>query len=166
MRRPRGPGGCPHWRLVVRDEDGVALWEEPYASREAAGEATRDVFDRGDRVNSASVCAPSPGFGECVYFIAAAGARLVKIGTTKNVPTRLARLQTGSAHRLVLLATIHGGRSRERGLHARFHAFRAGGEWFRCEGEFADFVRDLVADAVRGNHRPRKPRACVARGSR
>lgn len=66
--------------------------------------------------------------GVC-YFIGCTEG-LVKIGFSKNVHKRLASLRSSSPFRLTLLATINGGRTRERYYHQRFASHSIGDEWF------------------------------------
>ncbi len=78
-----------------------------------------------------------------VYFIAAPDFGLVKIGFAERPWSRLGKAQVDSPTRLILLATIDGGKAEERKLHARFADLRARGEWFRHEGQLADFIASL-----------------------
>lgn len=67
----------------------------------------------------------------------------VKIGFTAGpIETRIARLQTGSPEKLVVIAEIVGDRSLEAGLHKQFRQQRAQGEWFRREGALADWIAE------------------------
>lgn len=66
-----------------------------------------------------------------VYFIQGPPGTPIKIGiTTQDPEDRLRGIQTGSPHRLRILRTEPGGRSRELQLHRRFAAARLEGEWF------------------------------------
>jgi hypothetical protein len=80
---------------------------------------------------------------ECIYFIqAASGEGPVKIGWTRDVPSRrLAALQAGSPVELVIVATIPGGPAMEAELHAFFDAYRRHGEWFDAP---ADQLRQIM----------------------
>lgn len=65
----------------------------------------------------------------------------VKIGFTAGpVSKRLAALQTGSPIAITVLAEIQGSAQLERALHARFANLRGSGEWFRNEGDLAEWV--------------------------
>lgn len=67
-----------------------------------------------------------------IYFIQDSDTLHVKIGHTRGDPAaRLKDLQTGNPSKLVLLGTMPGGQAEEAGLHQRFAAARAAGEWFR-----------------------------------
>lgn len=58
----------------------------------------------------------------------------VKIGTSKNLLSRLETLRTHSPQRLDLLTICWGGMEQERATHARFEAHRLHSEWFiRCQ---------------------------------
>lgn len=66
-----------------------------------------------------------------VYFAQAGEGGPVKIGFTQSdVARRLAGLQTGCPHPMKLLASVPGGPSDERGLHAKLRRHRVSGEWF------------------------------------
>lgn len=79
-----------------------------------------------------------------VYFIRCDMTGLVKIGFTENYPTsRLRQLQTGSGGELHLIAFMRTRASRERELHRQFVAHHERGEWFRLEGQFAEWLREL-----------------------
>jgi Meiotically up-regulated gene 113 len=65
-----------------------------------------------------------------VYLIGALDSSIAKIGTSRNVSTRLAALQTGSPTQLHVLATAPGGAPLEHALHAHFQDCRLQGEWF------------------------------------
>jgi hypothetical protein len=57
----------------------------------------------------------------------------VKIGHSTNPPARLGEYQAGNPRKLMVLATIDGGKQRERELHQRFirnHQDWMVGEWF------------------------------------
>lgn len=66
-----------------------------------------------------------------VYFIQDEVVCLIKIGVASDPLARLRDLQTGSPAKLILLASVEGGRDEERSLHSLFDAYRAHGEWFR-----------------------------------
>lgn len=80
-----------------------------------------------------------------VYFMRV-GNR-VKIGYTTNLRLRRATLMPEE-----LMATESGGPAREAELHTQFAAYRTSGEWFRLEGELADYI-----DQLRGLRRGRRP---------
>lgn len=71
-----------------------------------------------------------------VYFIQDSVSLDIKIGFTEGpVAERLAALQTGNPHRLVLLAERLGGREEEKMLHTLCKGSRLVGEWFRPTAE-------------------------------
>jgi uncharacterized protein YozE (UPF0346 family) len=88
------------------------------------------------------------GFNSCrdsrkgvVYFVQVGTSGSIKIGYTAG-PTekRLAQLQTANPQPLRLLAEFDGDRDIEAGLHRRFSAHRASGEWFDPHPEIIDFI--------------------------
>lgn len=83
----------------------------------------------------------------------------IKIGTTTDLPGRLAGLESDYKGRLCLLATMPGGRAEERAIHARFAHLRLGRtEQFRPGPDLMAFIgKPLLASpdpdligAVRG----------------
>jgi len=85
-------------------------------------------------------------FRPVVYFIATSDGARVKIGyTTRQVSDRLQDLQTSSADRLKVVATIHGTQEDEAAFHAKFAQFRLFGEWF----SFSDEIKSFIAEAKR-----------------
>jgi len=65
-----------------------------------------------------------------VYVIGSPGGSRVKIGTSEDVPRRLAQLQSSSPVELEVLWQKKGGVELETALHRRFKSARAHGEWF------------------------------------
>ena len=72
---------------------------------------------------------------QVVYAIGSPQHGMVKIGTTANLPERMASLQTASPFPLVVLWTQEGGTDLERLLHSRLRHHRIHGEWFDFGGE-------------------------------
>jgi hypothetical protein len=79
--------------------------------------------------------------GSVVYVIAMTD-NIVKIGTTKNLRSRLRALQTGTPHRLQVIASCPGGLVLEAELHREFSRQNVGGEWFNLSN---DQLRVLTA---------------------
>ncbi|WP_168196012.1 GIY-YIG nuclease family protein [Novosphingobium sp. EMRT-2] len=78
-----------------------------------------------------------------IYFIGnQKGA--VKIGITINLPARMKKLQTGSPHRLRLLAWTFGDESAEAAYHEQFAHLRINGEWFSRKAELSDEIKRLL----------------------
>lgn len=67
----------------------------------------------------------------------------VKIGISANVMERLASLQTGAPEKIVLYAVLDGWAAEETALHRRFAQYRLNGEWFRKDGELAEWIDDV-----------------------
>lgn len=78
-----------------------------------------------------------------VYFMQNGRRRVVKIGYSGDHIERLGSLQAASPDRLRLIATIPGSPAVEAELHKRFRAYRVTGEWFRLEGELAEYVAGI-----------------------
>lgn len=69
----------------------------------------------------------------------------VKIGFTRgDAVERVKTLQTSSPEPLEIIATFPGTMDDERALHARFERLRASGEWFRREGDLAEWLSNLA----------------------
>ena len=76
----------------------------------------------------------------------------VKIGRSGDPKKRLAQIQGGNACLMEstlnpaearLIYEMPGHATEETELHRRFRAYRTTGEWFRIEGELADYIRGL-----------------------
>ena len=113
----------------------------------------RDAVDRNgvplcpahfDAVAQVVRAEPWPGPEPVVYYITRVDRPgQVKIGTTKNLRTRLTEL--GRRGRTVtLIATEPGGRDLERQRHAEFAAIRADGEWFSYAAPIIAHIDRLV----------------------
>jgi hypothetical protein len=81
--------------------------------------------------------------GVC-YFIGGEGGP-VKIGCTTDVDRRLRDLRQSSPVPLKLLASTHGGQSRETAYHFVFGAHRLHGEWFERTPELEAEIARLNA---------------------
>lgn len=75
-----------------------------------------------------------------VYFIGNSNGQ-VKIGYSKDPPSRISTLQTASPHPLKLLAVRPGGLDVETGLHRKFADCRLEGEWFQLTRELQIEIR-------------------------
>lgn len=65
----------------------------------------------------------------------------VKIGyTSKSIEERIVSLQTGCPETITIFATFRGSKQYETHFHQRFSAFNTQGEWFRREGELANWI--------------------------
>lgn len=67
----------------------------------------------------------------------------VKIGHTRwPIRYRLSRIQTSCPEKLHVYGAFRAPRQTEKDLHRRFAAQRTHGEWFRREGDLADWIND------------------------
>jgi hypothetical protein len=78
-----------------------------------------------------------------VYFFQKGRRQIVKIGYSGDHAERMGNLQQATPDRLRLIATLPGSRSVEAELHRRFRRYKVTGEWFRLEGELAEYVAGL-----------------------
>ena len=84
---------------------------------------------------------PTPVEG-WIYFIEAGG--YIKIGfTAVSVASRIAQIETSSPHPVTLLRQERGTVETEREYHRRFSDLRERREWFRCEGDLAEFLTSV-----------------------
>jgi hypothetical protein len=90
---------------------------------------------------------------QVVYYLLRADG-LIKIGTTKNLPMRLANLQTEHG-RLILLLTHCGDHKREHEMHQQFASDRVEGEWFRASVALVSWI--ILVRRKRINVRTRAP---------
>lgn len=79
----------------------------------------------------------------CVYFIYAAAANLVKIGTTGgNAESRMRQIETMSPVALRVIGSIPGDHKAEKELHKQFKKYRRHGEWFEVYGPLQSYLFD------------------------
>lgn len=78
-----------------------------------------------------------------VYFARAGRTNRVKIGTAVDVAVRMRDLAHPLVGKLRVLGVVDGGYGMESEMHRRFAVYRIKGEWFRLEGELAEFVASL-----------------------
>ena len=67
-------------------------------------------------------------------------ASFVKIGWSGCIEKRIEEVQQGVPETLTLYRCLEGDIRDERNLHHRFRAHRTRGEWFRLEGELAEWI--------------------------
>jgi len=66
----------------------------------------------------------------------------VKIGYSTDPRGRISNLRVSTPLDLIVLSTVEGTIEDERSLHQRFHKYRAKGEWFKREGELAEWIEE------------------------
>lgn len=80
-----------------------------------------------------------------VYFIHSPAMNAVKIGfSTAHPRRRMSTLQIGCADELELIGFYDAPQADEQKWHRRFGDYWIRGEWFRLDGEFADFIKAFV----------------------
>lgn len=84
------------------------------------------------------VCGPDNKRGG-VYVVGYAD--YIKIGYSRNIDQRIDDLQVHAPERLTVYFRLPGDFRDEALLHHRFHGQRLNGEWFRLEGELAEWMR-------------------------
>lgn len=84
-----------------------------------------------------------------LYLIADIGRTKVKIGVSRNPAIRLKQLQTGSADRLILLATCHGDFKDEIKLHTYLVSSKLIGEWFSWSYKIDIIIEKWQSNAQR-----------------
>lgn len=75
-----------------------------------------------------------------VYVVQNAHSKVVKIGYTKDLKTRLRQLQTACSHELTVIKTVEGGKDEESHIHLDLKKYRLNGEWFKWN----EFVKSYV----------------------
>ena len=75
------------------------------------------------------------------YYIQGEVTKLVKIGKTRDLKTRLKNMQMASPDRLVVLKAHTG--DVEKTVHNAFRRFRLHGEWFSPDQELLDFINGV-----------------------
>jgi hypothetical protein len=91
-----------------------------------------------------------------IYLVQAGKSGPVKVGWASdygNVARRVGALQVGNHDELHLLATLPGGRDRERALHEQFASDRIRGEWFRPTPELLGLASVAAPPPARDSQR-------------
>lgn len=86
---------------------------------------------------------------EYVYFILNEDNGTIKIGYSSNPGKRLASLRVGNSSDLRIIGRVVGGAEIEAQFHRRFGSLRVSREWFRYEGELAEYIATLASAAER-----------------
>lgn len=125
IRRVANQGDhSPETMILSRRGNQGGMWVIPSLAREYQVYLERSI----NRINSV------------VYFVACDELKLVKIGVTRRLKTRITTLAVDCPLSVRLLCTVPGGVALEKELHSRFEAFRFRGEWFR----YAEPIQRLV----------------------
>jgi len=75
-----------------------------------------------------------------IYFAQSRTTRLIKIGTTECLRTRLPELRQQADGEVDVLGVTDGSFAEETSLHQHFQHLHVKGEWFRPEAELRDFI--------------------------
>lgn len=86
--------------------------------------------------------------GSFVYLLFDRATKLLKIGTTGNIRSRIRTLRSSSpsGKNIILLAYCAGNASEEKHFHNRFHHLRLHGEWFKPHTDITDFFKSWTAE--------------------
>jgi hypothetical protein len=112
---------------------GKRFYTSPESIKNLAELAPRPMPLNGQALSDLMFC-PSG-----IYVVGFAG--FVKIGWSSLLEKRIAEIQQGVPLELTLHACLEGGQPDERLLHRRFRKYRTRGEWFRHEGELAEWIK-------------------------
>lgn len=141
----------PDWlplREAIRDAQRAIGTIERIAARRADRHASKIAGLLSDRRDEAMrVIQESHGFADSIYVVLRRDTNEVKIGISRNVPSRVAALQNASGAPLELLVSFPGDLATERDIHRRFSEHRRGGEWFTYAHEVRAWVEQ---QAMRG----------------
>lgn len=80
-----------------------------------------------------------------IYFVAAEGTDLVKIGYAIDVSSRINAISAGCPYPMRVLAVIPGEIPDEHKLHRRFRMYHVHNEWFRIDGDLRSYLDTLPA---------------------
>jgi len=86
---------------------------------------------------------PHPG-PDVVYFVEAGAGGDIKIGTTRDLRSRLRTLQATNSCKLTVLATVPGDRAVENEIHRMFFEERKHYEWFKRTRRLMDLIGSLA----------------------
>lgn len=115
----------------------VRMYKRAIAAAMEPAEAADDPMQEEEPVDAAAM--------GIVYFIRS--GEYIKIGFTKNMAGRLAAMETLSPVSPVVLHQEPGTVADERAYHRHFAAQHLRREWFRHEGELAEYLARMASDA-------------------
>lgn len=127
--------------LGLRPNDGTALEYVKYIKKQKEDEWLRKKITEiiEGPVGVADILETNNGY---TYFIQSSYNRLIKIGYSRKIKTRMKDLQNSSPDELILLLLIKGNREKE--LHEKFRPYRKHGEWFEPSREILQYLLDLI----------------------
>jgi hypothetical protein len=101
---------------------------------------------RKQNVSAAIVAASAPKGSAVVYLIRA--GEFAKIGFTRNMPKRIAEIQTGNHLKLYVAGAFPGSMTDETTLHrlAAVKGIQSRGEWYCWSDELGDLVKSYFAE--------------------
>lgn len=137
--RTPGAQAEPIWRNYHDFPTAESALAHPDMAGWTKAQAYRAFKKRGSAPWSRDVVSPNAN----VYFIRDGNKRRVKIGMSTNVENRLKGLAHPFLGELTVMGTVPGGYAMEREMHHRFAEHRISGEWFKLEGDLAEFVKTL-----------------------
>jgi hypothetical protein len=85
---------------------------------------------------------------EFVYFMQRARSGSIKIGTTTDLPGRLAAISTSSDEPVSVIGVMRGGRRVEAAIHYRFIDHQCQGEWFSPHEDIVAFIKRNTMKSV------------------
>lgn len=138
----------PRITMIPRREGGLYVFAASWLSHLGGGVELLSLGDFGPCgacVGCANPLDRETVVESWVYFVQATNGGPVKIGRSATPRARVASLQTANAAELRIVATMPGGATVERVMHATFAAdrIRAGGEWFSPSPALAALVKEL-----------------------
>ena len=110
-----------------------------------------------------TVGSPEKAKPDKVYFLRC--EQFVKIGSGRDLQRRVSAHQISVPFKLELLAVLDGDIDLEKVLHRRFLHHWERGEWFRLEGDLADYIASLPAPDFTIRDYNRYARASLARAT-
>ena len=69
-------------------------------------------------------------------------SNFVKIGWSYFISRRIEEIQVGVPEKLIVYRCLEGTMQHEKALHRRFSKYRLRGEWFRLEGDLAEWIKN------------------------
>jgi hypothetical protein len=144
LHRTNGQAADAASKRLGRDISAMAMWRVVKEERLTRGIDGKGASGR--RPNVKALIVASGGKRRTsghVYFIRNGRRKQIKIGFGVSYKDRIGTLSTSSPETLTVLATMPGDIGTERELHRRFAEYHIRREWFRFEGELAEFVAGL-----------------------
>jgi transposase len=143
LNRTNGAAADAAAKRMGRPISTNRMWNIVKEERAKRGVEGKGASGRRPNVKALEVASGSRKMRGVVYFLQNGRRKQVKIGFGVSLKDRVGTLRTSSPEELRVLAAIPGDRADEAELHKRFAKHHIRREWFRLDGELAEYVAGL-----------------------